>query len=467
MQIIQLMNEDFLHFTEKIFLLLDKSLGDGFDFYGFEEGLKAELRNLGCIILKRVLEALDQYYLEHPLEREGWKVLRGPEPKTILTTLGEVVYRRRYYRHQQTKKYRHIVDYISGIGAYERVAPSLKATLAARAAEMSYRKAAEGTPVTKQTVHNILKNLSLEDEEIKREPSEKKEVKTIYVEADEDHVALQNGKRIILPLIYVHEGWQEDNGRRILINPFYISGLEAPEDLWFLISDYIYNHYDFDKIEQIFIGGDGASWIRNAVTIIPKSKYVLDRFHLVKYLRKASLGNNDVFNSVLELVKDCDWDRLHTVLTALIESADDEKDRKKVKECLRYVKNNWDGIEVYKQYADKLYGISAEAHVSHVLADRISSRPKGWSNGCLGIIARLRAMLANGVNLKRYIAKQLTPKEATKVEKKEHRLYKEPNKQRGVKAKYENYFRATMPALASPASRLTKTLRSIAVPEAI
>ena len=291
------------------------------------------------------------------------------------------------------------MDYISGIAAYERVAPSLKATLAARAAEMSYRKAAEGTPVTKQTVHNILKNLSLENEEIKREPSEKKELKTIYVEADEDHVALQNGKRTILPLIYVHEGWHKENGRRSLINPFYISGLESPEELWFLTLDYIYNHYDFDKIEQIFIGGDGARWIRNATTIIPKSKYVLDRFHLVRYLRRASLGNNDVFNSLLGLVKDCDLDRLQTVLKALIESVDDEKDRKKVKDCLSYVKNNWDGIEVYKKHADKLCGVSAEGHVSHVLADRVSSRPKGWSKACLDKIARLRTLFANGVDV--------------------------------------------------------------------
>lgn len=50
-EIIQLLNKDLLYFSEKIFMLLDESLRDGFDFCGFEEGLTTELYNQGCMIL--------------------------------------------------------------------------------------------------------------------------------------------------------------------------------------------------------------------------------------------------------------------------------------------------------------------------------------------------------------------------------------------------------------------------------
>ncbi len=37
-------------------------------------------------------------------------------------------------------------------------------------------------------------------------PLKKRVVKTLYIEADEDHVALQNGRNKEIKLIYVHEG---------------------------------------------------------------------------------------------------------------------------------------------------------------------------------------------------------------------------------------------------------------------
>lgn len=329
---------------------------------------------------------------------------------------------------------------------------------------MSYRKAAEGTEVTKQTVHNLIKKLSLKNKEIIAEPSEKRVVRTVYIEADEDHVALQNGKKANLPLIYVHEGWQTENGRRILINPFYITGFETPEELWYSTLDYICKRYDFEQIEDIFIGGDGANWIRKGVTIIPKAKFVLDRFHLVRYLKRASLGDKDIFQTLLALVRECNWDGLYAVLASLIKAIEDKKDRKKIKECLRYLRNNWDGIENYNKYLDKLYGISAEAHVSHILADRISSRPRGWSKRCLDTIGKLRALLAAGISIKEVIIKKLIREEAETGEEKENEKVR---RSRGVALKYENYFRATMPSLRGPASQLTKALRSLASIEAI
>jgi hypothetical protein len=40
----------------------------------------------------------------------------------------------------------------------------------------------------------------------------------------------------------------------------------------------------------------------------------------------------------------------------------------------KYMAERWDGIEIYKKDKKSLTGCSAEGHVSHVFADRLSSR---------------------------------------------------------------------------------------------
>ncbi|MCR4426403.1 MAG: UPF0236 family protein [Firmicutes bacterium] len=52
-------------------------------------------------------------------------------------------------------------------------------------------------------------------------------------------------------------------------------------------------------------------------------------------------------------------------------------------------------------------GCSAEGHVSHVYAERMSSRPASWSETGADIMARLRVMMANGESVSGYVLTQL------------------------------------------------------------
>lgn len=47
-----------------------------------------------------------------------------------------------------------------------------------------------------------------------------------------------------------------------------------PEDLWTEVATYIYEAYDLDSVENIYIAGDGARWIKTGTEIIKGSKYV-------------------------------------------------------------------------------------------------------------------------------------------------------------------------------------------------
>jgi len=93
-------------------------------------------------------------------------------------------------------------------------------------------------------------------------------------------------------LVYVHEGidsGKSSKTRRSLKNVRYFDGVyKESKELWLEIIDYIYKQYDIDSIETIYISGDGASWIRTGLDWISKSCFVIDKYHLRKYMLSAT-----------------------------------------------------------------------------------------------------------------------------------------------------------------------------------
>lgn len=58
--------------------------------------------------------------------------------------------------------------------------------------------------------------------------------------------------------------------------------------------------------------------------------------------------------------------------------------------------NNWHGIEIKAEKRDEIVGCSAEGHVSHVFSNRLSSRPKGWSQIGVAKMSKLIIYKKNG-----------------------------------------------------------------------
>ncbi len=186
-------------------------------------------------------------------------------------------------------------DEAVGIEVHDKLDVSFKAKLVEEAIFMPYSRSGEAVSntlsVTSQTVMNSIRELGRIDNKIPGIKQKKKIVKTLFIEADEDHVALQNGKNAEPKLVYVHEGKKLISvDRHELINPRYFSGIfHNSDDLWLEVADYIYETYEVDSIEKIYLsGGDGASWIKNGLEWIKDSIYVLDRYHLSKYVTRAT-----------------------------------------------------------------------------------------------------------------------------------------------------------------------------------
>lgn len=372
---------------------------------------------LGTIIVQDLLESTDEEIKKNRERKKEWIVERKDEEKTINTVLGEVKYKRTYYRNKTTGKYEHLLDKQVGIGPHERMDDSLRARLVENASTMSYQKSidqlSQSGISSRMSVCNAIRNMAkIPNDAIKTEKKKKNQTpKVLYIEADEDHVAMQTGPSAIAKIVYVHEGKTEVSKNRYkLKNKRYFTDVNNNnQDLWIDVANYLEDAYDMDLVEKIYLSGDGANWIKEGLNWIDKSKYVLDRFHLSKYIRKATAHKDYMRKPIWTHINLGMKEEVKELLDIVIKDTESETKREAVKDSKRYIMNNWEGIQ--RQKEKDYVGCSAEGHVSHIMSERVSSRPMGWSREGLTIMSSMRVYRGNGGSFYEYIKKSKEEKQ--------------------------------------------------------
>jgi len=405
--------QHFLDFgIENIRETVKNFLEQGDDVANLVLGLQKDIFELGRNIVSEVLEGMDEHLRESGLRKQQWEIIRR-DPSSLLTSFGTADYSRTYYLSKETGKRKYLVDSIVGIDSHDRVTADVVINAIDEAVESSYRKGGEKASyvegISKQAVMNKIHEIAVIQPRVEIE--HKKELKVLFVEADEDHVAQQKKKRetpkrpnqrdIFMPkMVYVHEGIDYDKStkkRKVLKNVRYFGGLLKSEDLWLEVSKYIDEVYDINKVETIYLSGDGAAWIKQGLNWIPKSKFVLDNYHLNKYIKAATahLDNEAITQGLKDAIDEADKELLKRVFKRILELTEIETKYNAVNDAKRYIENNWAGIEI-KVDNYEIVGCSAEGHISHIFSDRLSSRPMGWSKVGTDKMAQLRIYKKNG-----------------------------------------------------------------------
>ena len=364
---------------------------------------KKILDEIGTTLVGEALETINEVYRGSKERKRNWIVKERASSKTLTTIFGDVHYKRTYYENKKTGEYSYLSDESVGIAAHDKLDASLKARLVEEAVVMPYgksgEKASEAVTLTSQTVMNCVRELGNVENGSVAVKHHNKNVKILYIEADEDHVALQSGGCIEPKLVYVHEGRERvGKDRYRLINPRYFSGVYPnSDDLWLEVLDYIDEAYDLDALEKIYLSGDGAPWIKNGINWIKGSVYVLDRYHLSKYVTQATAHMSYTTSIMWHYINRGDKNSLTDLFKVIIKDTEPETKRRSVQEARRYILGNWEAV--MGQYEEDYIGCSAEGHVSHLLSDRLSSRPLGWSVIGVDNMSRLRVFVANGGNI--------------------------------------------------------------------
>lgn len=90
--------------------------------------------------------------------------------------------------------------------------------------------------------------------------------------------------------------------------------------------------------------------------------------------------------------------------------------RKNQKEGIGYLINNIEGAGNRLKREEGVEGSSTEGHISFVLAERMSSRPMGWSRKNVDQMSKLRAYVKNGGDMLSLLRKQRKKEEVLKEE---------------------------------------------------
>lgn len=406
--------ENILHdFNEKVISLVANCLKNSMTEKGisdFTNDLESEMITFGSEVTQFLIEYAEAIIFKLKERKEQFECLEKDE-RTIISIFGEVTFKRRYYQDKETKERVYLLDQFLKLEKRERMLPNVKERMIDEARETSYKragnKASYGTEISKQTVKNEINKLNFQTE-IEEEKKDKKQVKRLYIIADEDHVHLQKGGIEEPRLVVIYDNIVSLGKRIELKNKKHYGGIYTNkiDDLWEEVMTYIENNYDTEYLEKVYISGDGANWIKTGLEWIIKSEYVLDEYHMQKAV-------NGIVGRITKSNKEEKEEQKKQIRTALrrlnfvkfkeicyeILAEEMEKTiRERKQKLMEYILNNAEGIKNLYRNQKELHGCSAEGHVSHIYSDRMSSRPMGWSTTNVNNMSKLR--LAKEDNIK-------------------------------------------------------------------
>lgn len=437
--------------TTKIEKFIKESLLSG-NMMRFEEELLDTVLEFGRSLYQEILESIEQTIRNSEFRKQSYHVEHKEDCRTLLTRFGNIEVKRAYYAPKHGGKRIYLLDKYVGMDSNDQVSQAALAQALREVVETSYRKGGEeacltGDVVTKQTVKKLIHGLEVEMPE---DIPEKKG----------DLQISENGRKsnTVMPkLILLYEDIEEEgkpgSKRYRLTGKHYFGGVyegaEANEDLWLEVQQYIYDNYDTEYLENVYIAGDGAPWIVSGCQVLEKSKFVLDKFHLWKYISAATSHLLDSTKDARELIyaaiREKDQEEVQRLLRKCGASALTPGKQKEIEACRKYIQNNWLGIIVRYDDAGADWGCSAEGQISHVLSARESSRPMGWSKTGVHKMTQLRVYTRNGGNVIDLLEYQHKKEQMQKRIKKQDELVREVKRNHRISG--EETLRKEIPGL--------------------
>lgn len=435
-----------------------KKVLNGNDVSSLTGAIKEFTDILGKELFSEIATQIENLVFEDAKRKNQYEAIRFAD-KSLITKNGKAKFERRYYKDKETGENVCLTDRVLGIEKGERIDKKVKAELIQKASDQSYSKSGKlvvpEMEISSTTVmRNVRKNewkMNIEE----RKEEEKIKSKNIFIQVDEDHVKQRNKKGCTISkivTIYTRKRTltkpdridKVKTPRRELVDKFTFSGLyKDTQEMWEDVAYYIECTYKKEEIETIFVMGDGASYIKAGTEWIEKSVFVLDTFHLKKYINH--LNYDEYLKTKLQEAID-QYDQIST--ESIMEEAirkiekeikeDEELGRttkrlenrlKKIKDTKTYLMNQWQGIEAHETYEEKLTGCCQERQVHHTLSERLSTDAKVWSENGIDEMSQLRAFTQNGGDIYQKIVDISTEeKREKKIEELEKRIRKKANK---------------------------------------
>ena len=391
------------------------------NYYNFINDLDSFNDSFIKDVIKSYFEYIDECFFNSSYRRIYCKSNGFYERKNFVTLFGEITFKRRYYYDTNTNEYFFFTDLFLGLPKRKHFDPFVCAEICDQATTESYSKTGKiiANKIGKRTTNNInlnratIRNIVISFNPEHNEVNELKRVEKLFVMLDEKFIGSQfnDGKDFMTKASVIFEDYEKEysykkkdnsKNRYKLVNPHSCASIDDT-----LLEDtinYIYNNYDVNFIKEINFMGDCAKWIKEfpksnwfKFTSNTKVQFAMDNFHFKQALMNLTTKKNeDVYEALLEYVNSNNKKDFNL----LVEQFKDlYPDRTEVIENKQnYILNNWNERQTYLN--NKYIKCSMESHISHILADLFTARPKAYSENGLRKLLQLRLLKINGINIK-------------------------------------------------------------------
>lgn len=371
---------------------------------------------IGRSLIVKSLEDIDLTFRNSDLRKRDY-VIKVKRSRTIVTVFGTLTFIRTIYQNKSTGKCFTYVDRKMGLPKYDKFDPTVKALIVEQfcsqnsmikigqivgkhiSEAFSQSDTRHENLISRQTVFNIISKSSRFQEEVvqtNRTPE------ILYIMADEKYVPIRTGQpgrhSQMVKHCVLFEGVDTTGKRNKLINKRNVASTGG--SLWSNVYDIVSNLYDIEKIKQICIMGDGASWIKAGVREFDSNQaiFVLDKFHYkqaIEHISKDPLHQQLLISYSLHGTKK----DFKLLIQSILETPENRLREKVITDKQNYILNQWKAIR--DAYNVIKIGCSMEAAISHNLAAIFTNRPKAYKSKNLEHYVTLRMMALNGVDIQK------------------------------------------------------------------
>ena len=397
-----------------------------FNYASIMSSVQEKEREVIRMTLETTFEELDKTYRNSKDRFRYYVVQKSKIPRTITTIVGEITFRRCYYKCRLTGECHFILDELLGLPKGDKYDPVVKAYAMEIYTKTNQSLAGKivGEEITtisnllnnnslysipRQSIHNWLHKWNVPD--VDYEPRDTPE--TLYCLVDEKYLGCQDkdGDIMVKSFVVFEDVIPISKNRNKLKNRL-VFNVQSNHP-WVEFTDFLYKIYDASKIKNIYVLSDGGNWIvanLSELKVEPDItvKRLLCEFHFKQAINRITTIDEER-KELLKTFKEYPLQAFNTLVDSYM-----KKYEHKVSTIVKqknYINNNYKAI---KDMLEFHIGSSMESHISHIVANPFASRPKGYSSVKIDKYLKINDYVNNSLNVfKLYLSSYITQEETT------------------------------------------------------
>lgn len=403
-------------FNENLGFLCDLIFGNLSSIF-----LLSRLKLIILQIYQKAIQLIDKMFLDSDY-RKKYYYKSSTQERCIISIYGELHFQRNYYVDKDKKNGFYLIDKLFGFEEYSTYDPIVRALLIDRSVDTNANNVSDhydlnllnleqyltndfNQSISRQTIYNWIHKWTLPKVQYDYYDTNSKH---LYVMVDEKWIHEQlrlatlpederKKRRFIMSKCFVtFTGAKTKNNRTTLLERhIFMTSSNKP---WKEFMNEIYNIYNYENFEEIYLLSDSGSWILSGageLKLFKENKVILNtcEFHVKEYINRFTKSIENRKQLIQIIYEERDKKKFIRLADEIIEKSQNKAKKEQYK---KYILNHWKAILNMK---DREVKSSMESHISHCVAATFGSRPKGYSRNRIEKYIKLQEFKLNGINI--------------------------------------------------------------------